>query len=453
VSTLPGRHTGLRLLSTDAVAAGLPATLQQPADGLAALAQLLEATGGLGPAAELWGDARVDRFLRNFAAKCDDLDPQQVREVLISLARAGHAPPALWHDGLAEAVSHALPELPDLHVVHVALLLASLELRHPAELLREVAEQLEQRAPQLEPTGLTGAIVALSQLGPWPGTEAPGEAVLEELLGTIERLSPRELSATALAVATLGHESSRFWQAAHGALLAKLEDLAPRHVADALLALATTQLCPISLLEGLQGRLPGMVHRMDPDEALVSAWALCAMRLFPTGPLEVLVERACSGRGHELTEMQANQLAQVSFSLELERSASRAREALPVGLWPDLLERRRLGHDRGTDDESAVEELGELLAEAGVGFELDRMVEDFYRADVALMPTPGRPHRCVLVGGQGGGPGVEGPHDPWLVLKRRHLELLEWSVRWLPAWQWRSWTEEERRGFVQELVA
>merc|ERR1740121_2793558 len=105
-----------------------------------------------------------------------DFDEQQIRQLTAMCYRCQHMPSRLWHGGLTDELPRALSELPDLHVVHVALMMASLDLREPKLLLQEVAEEIEQRVPSLDATGLTGAAVALSQLGPWP-EPVPGVSV------------------------------------------------------------------------------------------------------------------------------------------------------------------------------------------------------------------------------------------------------------------------------------
>merc|ERR1712061_88336 len=96
----------------------------------------------------------------------------------------------------------------------------------------------------------------------------PGEAIVEHLVESLNGLGPRELSACALAVATLGITDPKFWHQVCAAILTCIDKLAPRHVADTLLALATTQHCPIALMEALQSRVLQVMSTMEADEAL-----------------------------------------------------------------------------------------------------------------------------------------------------------------------------------------
>lgn len=90
----------------------------------------------------------------------------------------------------------------------------------------------------------------------------------------MDKLALNELSASALAVATLGIVDLGFWQMAHGHLNASASVMKPRHLADSLLALATTQNRPISLLESLQDRLKLVAEMSEPEEAMTCTWAL-----------------------------------------------------------------------------------------------------------------------------------------------------------------------------------
>eukprot|EP00435_Cladocopium_sp_Y103_P007665 s1492_g2.t1 len=158
--------------------------------------------------------------------------------------------------------------------------MSSLSLREPPEVLQEVAVQLEHRASELPPAGLVGAVVALSQLGPWPFEPSPGGPLINALEGCVLELPPGQLSSLALSAATLQHEMPVFWQQVHGGLLACAKELSPRQMADVFLALATHQMCPVTLLEELHSRVPVELHA---DEALTIAWAMVAMRFSKSG--------------------------------------------------------------------------------------------------------------------------------------------------------------------------
>lgn len=334
--------------------------------------------------------------------------------------------------------------------MHVALLLVRVGLR-VAELAEEVAEQLEAHAADMGPTVLTGALVALSQLGPW-GTVSPGGALADALVEFLDALSLNELSAAALAAATLGVEELRFWQLLHGELLSRMELMQPRHLADATLALATTQLCPIVLLDALEGRVRAQAGAFDVEDAITTAWALCALRFFR--PLPGLLAHVSEEAVSFLAVEQQRQLRQVALSLELESSAAAAKVALNPGVLAEL------GDAAGQGDEAAhnteiLEEIREALVEAGGSSEAlfagEVVADGFYALDITLCPQPGCPGAAVLLD-VGGGEVSNGPRDPWLQLKLRHLKLLGWRVAWLPVRCWRAWDAEERRAFAEQLV-
>lgn len=297
--------------------------------------------------------------------------------------------------------------------------------------------------------------MALSQLGPW-ADPLPGSGLVEALTERIDQLNLNELSASALAVATLGLEDQRFWHRLNGELLANAGRLGPRHIADALLALATSQLCPIALLEELHAQAALQVGAFEPEEAVVAAWALCCLRLFEAVP--ALAARAREG-GFLPNAAEARQLNQVALSLELDTLAVKARNALAPGLLEELrgFPAASLAGDGAAGASDALDEVLEALAKVGAESWTTAGEEEArgsYTIDVALRP-PGAP---------GGRPGVallldatalakaEGPRDPWLQLKLRHLSLLGWATEWMPARRWAAWGEEERRGFAEHIA-
>jgi len=431
-------------------AAALPDRLSSPCDGLAAVQRLCALAHSCDTVEKLCLDTRVQRFLADFGAQCEGLNPQQLRETIGVFARAQHMPPVIWQGGLAAEVPRALEELPPLHAVHAALMMAALELRSPADVLQEVAEQLEQRVSDLNAIGLTGALVALSQLGPWP-EPVPGDAVVQALVGFLEHLGPKELSACALAAATLGVDELAFWQKLHAALLGCVEQLMPRHVADTLLALATTQLCPIALLEALQAQLTNAARLMEFDEALTCAWAMSALRLFPSPAWASLIRCLSNLEPATLTEMQGNQVRQVLLSLELEPSAQEALAMVPATLVAAIDKGNLIGDQICRDDET-LEDYCDILSEVGIKFQLGEAVRSgLYIIDITFRTTEGGSPRAVVFGLQDKADAVE-PHDPWSLLKCRHLKLLGWSVTWLPVQRWRIWSEEERRDGVCQLL-
>lgn len=399
------------------------------------------------PPEEFFADPEVTSFLRDFGVGCDKLSPEGVREAMVCLAQAQHMPPALWDGGLADEVPRALEELPDLHVVHIGLLMAALDLRRPATLVQELAEQLEIRAHCMSPTGLAGAVIALSQLGPWSTPPEVG-GTLEALVESVERLSSRELSAAALATATLAVGGQPYWQRIHGELLARASGLEPKHLADTLLALATTRLCPINLLVALQDRLPHLLGAMEAPEALTSLWAMCALRLFPAVPVARLLERASEA---ELAPAEARQLRQALLSLDLEPGAKAARLEVSPALRAQA-ERAAAAADfcarDECQDEAVAEEIFALLLEEGAAPALTEPALDLYAVDVAL----GQARRGVVVDSASAAE-AEAPRDPWTTLKLRHLEHDGWSIAWLPARRWQSWDEEQRRDFVRRAVS
>jgi len=436
-----------------AAAAALPERLSSPCDGLAAVQRLCTLARTGETSEELCLDTGVQRFLVDFGAQCEGLNPQQLRETISAFARSQHMPPVLWQGGLAAEVPRAVEELPPLHAVHIVLMMAALDLRSPADVLLEVAEQLEQRVGDLNAVGLTGALVALSQLGPWP-EPVPGDAVVQALVEFLEHLGPKELSACALAAATLGVDELVFWQNLHATLLECVEQLAPRHVADALLSLATTQLCPIALLEALQARLADVARNMEFDEALTCAWAMSALRLFPSTAWAGLIRCLSDLEPAMLTEMQCNQLRQVLLSLELEPSAKEALAMAPA-TWVATVERLDLVGDKLCRDDATLDAFCSILSEVGLEFQLAEAVQNgLYTVDVAFCTTEGTKAgspRGVVFGMQDKADAFE-PHDPWSLLKCRHLQLLGWSVTWLPVQRWRIWSEEERRDWVRQQL-
>ncbi|CAE8621575.1 unnamed protein product [Polarella glacialis] len=474
--TQPGRRAG-RLgfrrcgnAASSALRAGqssaeLPPAPFDAAEGLAGVRRLLAAANSANVVpAQLCAQPAAEDFLSEFGDRCTGLEPDQLKQLLVEFAGASHMPSTLWDGGLAEEVPRAMDELPDLQAVHVALLLATLNLRGAGIVLQEVAEQLQLRAPDLTPAGLAGAAVALSQLGPWHSDPPPGAPIFEEVLLSLERMNPRELTACALAAATLGYEGSIFWQQVHGALLGCVRQLTPRHMADTLLALATHQLCPISLMEELQAQLPRVIDSMEPEEALTCGWAMCAMLLFHQGVLPRLLDLAvqsvdlelASGEAAGAASMQVNQLRQIALALELEPGAAWAKAALAPETWTKLRALPRVSaddHAEGQAAEAVVEEVGTLLAEDDVSFTLSEVVEDLYVVDVAVSGSgPASGQRAALVLDVDAAAFAQVPQSPWTTLKCRHLKKLGWHVEWLPLQRWDALDEEERLALVQRLV-
>eukprot|EP00930_Biecheleria_cincta_P060127 TRINITY_DN45809_c0_g1_i1.p1 TRINITY_DN45809_c0_g1~~TRINITY_DN45809_c0_g1_i1.p1 ORF type:complete len:475 (-),score=109.66 TRINITY_DN45809_c0_g1_i1:406-1638(-) len=402
------------------------------------------ADGAQLPAAQLFAQPSADAFFGHLGATCPNFEPQQLRELLAEFATASHMPSSLWSGGFAQEVPRALAELPDLPAVHVALLLSSLEMRESQELLEDVAAQLEERAPDLPPAGLAGAAIALSQLGPWPLGSNPGNAVFEQVLKSLTALNPRELSACALAAATLGFDSQTFWQQMHGALIRSAPELAPRHMADTLLTLATHQLCPISLLEELMAQLPKVAGKMEPDEALTTAWSMCSMLFFNPGVLPLLIEKALTLPG--LSPAEARQLRQICLSLELEPSAAKAKAALPEAQLQQLLELPcSLEESSGEAGEAIVQDLLERFGESQK-VSVGEVVRDLYVLDLSVSG-----HRTIVLDAASKATS-QVPQDPWTSLKCRHLQKLGWSVEWIPISRWHGMDDEDCQNFADDLL-
>eukprot|EP00434_Breviolum_minutum_P007012 symbB.v1.2.006186.t1/scaffold367.1/size382069/19 len=292
--------------------------------------------------------------------------------------------------------------------------------------MQEVAAQLEQRAGDLPPAGLVGAVVALSQLGPWPQEPQPGGPLITALEGSLFQLPPSQLSSVALSVATLQHETPVFWQQAHGALLACANDLSPRQMADVYLALATHQMCPITLLEELHGQLPRLLSKdeLPTEEALTIAWSMVAMRFTGSGHLLALLKHVAP---QQLSSSEVQQLQQILLSLEHE-----TKEAPPERCQPWLME--ELSH--GQVAEEVLEEVCEHLEEEGVKYSLNETVEDFYHLDLAVKDM-------TLVLDPSTSSMAEAPRNAWITLKCRHLKELGWCVEWLPLRRWEMMGTED----------
>jgi len=380
-------------------------------------------------------DSRVVALLHGMGGVGERLEAQQIRSLLASCAQSSHMPAPLW-DTVSVEVVRALGDLPDMHAVHVALLMAQLNLRLPDGAM-ELAEQLEQRAPALSATGLTGVVVALSQLGPWP--TPVGEEVAEHLAGKLDQLSLNELSASALACAMLGVKDMRYWQMTHQVLLSNVQHMMPRHLADTLVATATTQLFPITLLEELQGRL-GAVEEIFTEEALSCAWALCAMRLFPKSfhvLLDALLTATCT-----LTDVQRRQWSQILLTLRVDPAAKR--------LALDTLPEPPLNTPEPCADLSTATDICSLIENRVTANSLAFYAEashevEMYAIDVAVRTGASKgPFVAVL---------FDIPSDPSGILKQRHLEQLGWKVLCLPVSTWREMTEDGRRDFVDRVFA
>lgn len=380
------------------------------------------------------------------------LQAAEVRDLLGACAAAREMPSPLWEGGLAAAVPTAAAALPPLPAVHVALLLSQLQLREPPEMLQEVAELLRTRASELPAEGLVGAVVALSQLGPWPQEPPPGREVLEALGGCLGSLAPAHLASAALAAATLGHvQNSIFWQQMHGALNAACAKLAPHSVADVLLALATHQLCPVTLLEELRSLLPRVAPEMQPDEALTAAWSLAALLFTRAGVLPVLLERALQG---DIGPAEARQLRQIFLSLRLEEGAEEAFKMQAPRTFQRLSE---LAAESGPEEpeaavEVAAENLAERLPEGVATIMLGEYVEDFYCLDLALQPSGEGARRIAVVLDAASAADAQAPHSPFTTLKCRHLRKLGWDVEWMPLRRWEI-DEEARAELVERLLA
>jgi len=397
-------------------------------------------------------------FLTHAIAATGNLTPEDTRQLVITFAKQQHMPFAFWEDGFAAAVQKAVTELPDIQVVHIALLLSTFDLVIPVELLQEIADQMEIRSSSMSPTALAGAMMALSQLGPWPSFVSSG--VAEELVGVASELTPRELSASALAAATLGVDNPTFWHRIHGELSQRANELAPRHVADALLTVATNGLLPISLLESLQDRLPNVVTLMSPDAALTAVWSLAALRMFPTKQVPRLLEQVLppdvSPENLDFTQEEARQLKQVALSLELDSSAKRARESLGSALQQrlDAVTRgQHLGSETVTADDEIGEEICSILMEVAPRalFQVHETVADMYVVDLSIKQGD---QRSALILDAVSPADAEAPRDPWTTLKLRHLALLGWKVRWLPVQKWslEMLDEESRKEFVKDFA-
>lgn len=465
LASVPGRGgTGggngcflLRRWCSDVVGdAKLPEAAVAPSDCLEAIRRLVSASQAAGKALpELLSDARVANLLGAIGSRAHELSVEQVHTVLVTFGRAAYMPTAVW-EGVQKEVPRAVEELPDNQTVHLALLMAALDLRGNMLLLHEVAEQLEARAPSLNPTLVAGSLIALSQLGPWTDP-VPGGALAEQLRACFNSLGVRELSAAALAVATLGVGEQIFWHEAHGALLGRLDEMSPRNLTDVLMALASSHLAPITLMESLLARLALKAKHMDWEESIVCLWALCAVQLFPATTMRDLLEQACTTDGTLLSPLQANQLKQVMLTLDLERSAAKARGEVAPILWQkvrDLCEDATGETLQGCSGDTAeAEELCELVPEdVGVVYALAEEVTDFYIVDVTIRLEHRSP--VAILFDTASGSAAEAPLDPWVTLKRRHLLRLGWQeVHWMPTRRWRTWDDEQRRDYVAYLVS
>merc|ERR1719410_2718128 len=99
-----------------------------------------------------------------------------------------------------------------------------------------------------------------------------------------------------------------------------------------------------------------------------------------------------------------------------------------------------LVEDQLCRDDETLESFCEILSEAGVEFQLGETVRHgLYIIDVALRTTEGGSRRAMVFGLQEKADAFE-PHDPWSLLKCRHLKLLGWSVTWLPVKRWHIWS-------------
>lgn len=430
-------------------AASLPPT-PTAAEVPEAVQRLVAAVAGdPGPLAE----PAVGRWLSSAGRACGELDAQQLKGLLAAFGKLQHMPPALWGSGLEDEVPRMLEELPDMGVVHAALLMSALELRSNQPLLQELAEQLEARSssPEMSTTALMASAHALSQLGPWP-VPPPGADVAAEITKRMEdgSVSLTEATTSALALATLGTDCRQFWIIAHGLLRQRVEEMTPKHFTDALLALATTQLCPVMLLEELRGHLHvALSDGMEPDEALTCAWALSCLRIFPDEVFPILVRRASGAAA--FGEMESNQLHQVALSLELDPEAASARAGISEVEWTKI---RRPGSsllgEASSADRASSEELAELLDGQGVSCELGEQVDGFYFVDVAVRSSGAPP--VAIVFDVVSDPDSKTARDPFLQLKCLHLTSLGWTVKRLSSLTWRIMDLESRKGFACDLA-
>lgn len=160
----------------------------------------------------------------------------------------------------------------------------------------------------------------------------------------------------------------------------------------------------------------------------------------------MLLQHALSS---ELSTTHANQLRQVGFSLDLEPAASRARSALPEEVLRALRSEEAVGDAWRCGDDEILQEICEMVTDRGHKFDVASSVANFYTVDL-LLKLDGSSRGIVLESAANASASM--PHDPWMILKLRHLPLLGCQAAWLPTRRWREWDSDERQTFITDLV-
>merc|ERR1712217_112053 len=104
------------------------------------------------------------------------------------------------------------------------------------------------------------------------------------------------------------------------------------------------------------------------------------------------------------------------------------------------------------DNDEILEEVTAILTDEKIEFELSKMVDDFYVVDLALrLSGPVGETLGVIFTPQDNPESIR--HDPWSILKWRHLPSLEMRIVKISAADWRDTSSEERLELVRSLLS
>jgi len=249
----------------------------------------------------------------------------------------------------------------------------------------------------------------------------------------LEVMPPSLVVHVGLAAATAGCPVHAFFQRLFAHLPVK--ELKLSEVTNVWLMLATIDDWPISFLTRLDQRTRALIEdanadieckiskklKLNLDDCVTLLWSLVALEYRSDEILPPLLQRVAQEH-HALSGEQRNQVHQVVISLKLDPPS-----------WdvpPELISASSPGEMEAENLEQAEEIAAWFRAHGCMMCDVNVCIEDLYRAD-------------VLVGGRFFVVRAEVPWDPWVRLKRQHVEKMGYEYVEMPDWE--SLSERERR--------
>eukprot|EP00397_Hematodinium_sp_SG-2012_P043381 GEMP01048213.1.p1 GENE.GEMP01048213.1~~GEMP01048213.1.p1 ORF type:complete len:279 (+),score=76.86 GEMP01048213.1:471-1307(+) len=238
------------------------------------------------------------------------------------------------------------------------------------------------------------------------------DEVLTDLHSTI-------LSTIGLTAATSNVIVPNFFPRLYGAM--DVSSLQGRHCANTWLMVATNDDWPVAFMTRLDAHTQKLVaaDELAMDDCVTAAWALSSLEYTSEKLMRPLVERLAKFDAKKFTVAQENQLHQIGLSLKFRPPSWE----VPAGLLSPM----PVGEEVALVDETEV--VAAWLRDHNREPQENARVDEFYHADILL-------DRIFIV------TRPESERDPWVRLKKRHLEALGYTYYCVPHWD--SLSEEER---------